>query len=113
MSFMSFGKTSRSYRSFNRGVIGSPIEQLVTAPADAYTATIFEDALPHAHGGVAFVAHDHQVRLMDRRFLFDDAVRRLRAARLGVALDHVQPLHDHASALRNDAHDLPGLAAIA
>src|SRR6202030_1101258 len=62
---------------------------------------------------VAAIAKNHDVRDCDRRFLFDDSARALRAARLAVTLDDIEPLDHDASNLGQHPHHLAGLAAIA
>ena len=49
---------------------------------------------------------------MDRSFLLHDASRLLRATGLGVALDEVHPLDEHAALLRQHLDDLAGLPAL-
>ena len=62
---------------------------------------------------VAAIAKNHDVRDVERRFLLDDSARALRAARLAVTLDDIEPLDHYASAIGQHAHHLAGLAAVA
>jgi len=67
----------------------------------------------HAHWRVAALAKHHHIGNRDRRFLLDDTAGTGRAARLGVALDDIQPLDNHAAGRRDHFEHLAGLAALA
>src|ERR1019366_2100808 len=90
-----------------------PVELFLAPAADAHATAVFEAAFAHTHRSAAFVTHDHQVGQVDGGFFLDDTVWALRAARLGVALDHVQSFHRRAVVFRNDVNDLAGFATIA
>src|SRR5262249_55413131 len=77
-----------------------------------HTAAIFQAPHAGAHRTVALVTHQHHVREMDRRLALDDAVRRLSAARAGVALHQVHALDDHPRLLGHHPQHLTGLAAL-
>src|SRR5215472_10659130 len=93
--------------------MGSPIQLIAAAPADAHAAAVLEVSLAHAHRRVALVAHDHEVGEMDGGFLLDDPRRALRAAWLLMALDQIEPLDQGALLAAQHAQDLAGLAALA
>src|SRR5262249_35340113 len=112
ISFMRCGTTSLRYLS-RRRAMASPIQLVAATAAHAHAAPVLEHALAHAHRGVALVAHDHEVGEVERGFLLDDARRRLRAARLLMPLDQVEPFDQRPLLGRHHAQDPAGLAALA
>src|SRR5277367_3956811 len=82
-------------------------------PADAGLGAVGGSFEADADRGVASIAKNHDVRYIDRRFLLDDSAGALRAARLAVPLDDIEPLDYDAAALRQHAHHLAGFAAVA
>src|SRR5579885_523801 len=62
---------------------------------------------------IAALAEEHQVGDVYRRLLLHNPARTGGPPRLGMALDHVEPLHHRRPALGQDAQHLAGLAALA
>src|SRR5678815_4772861 len=94
------GITSVKYLLFNRAIGMSLIhsiqliEGLLAAPADANFFAVRQNLVADPHRRITLVAHDHNVRSMNARFLLDDAAGLLWTARLCMALDHVSSFND-------------------
>src|SRR5712691_7635726 len=63
---------------------------------DALALAVLRRTHAHPHPAARLGVEQHHVRQVDRRFLLEDASLLVLAARLGVTLDEVDLLHDHA-----------------
>src|SRR6185437_2004145 len=87
------------------------IDDFAGAARDAHLASVIEELVADTGRGAALGIGDRDVRDVDRAFLVDDAAG-LAWRLLGVALHHVDALHDEAVLLAQDLQDLAGTALV-
>src|SRR6185436_8123008 len=104
------GTTSFVYFVLKRAMAILLFQRFLASAANSNLVAVGEDFVADSRRRVAFIAHDHDVGSMNRRFLFQNAAGLLRAARLGMAFDDVQSLDDDGVLFLQNAQDLAGLA---
>jgi hypothetical protein len=67
----------------------------------------------YSYRRIATITHHHDIRNIQGCLAFDNAPGACGTTRLRVALNHIEPLNQHAATARDYTQDLTGFASIA